>query len=53
MHLNIFQVLPYRDPKNYQAIKLFPNETKEHQLALAPKLEVQMIVKELEKSLKL
>ena len=26
MYLNIFQVLPYRDPKNYQAIKLFPNE---------------------------
>ena len=26
MYLNIFQVLPYRDPKDYQVIKLFPNE---------------------------
>lgn len=26
MYLNIFQLLPYRNPKNYQALKLFPNE---------------------------
>ena len=25
MYLNIFQLLPYQDPKNYQALKLFPN----------------------------
>lgn len=26
MYMNIFQLLPYQDPKNYQAFKLFPNE---------------------------
>ena len=26
MYLNIFQVLPYRDPKDFQVIKLFPNK---------------------------
>ena len=26
MYLNIFQVLPYENPKNYQAIRLFPNK---------------------------
>ena len=25
MYLNIFQLLPYRDPSKYQALKLFPN----------------------------
>ena len=26
MYLNIFQVLPYENPKNYQAVRLFPNK---------------------------
>ena len=26
MYLNIFQLLPYQDPKKYQAFKLFPNK---------------------------
>ena len=26
MYLTIFQLLPYQDPKKYQAFKLFPNK---------------------------
>ena len=40
MYLNIFQVLPYRDPKDFQAIKLFPNEIEKNSYIKASKIKL-------------
>ena len=40
MYLNIFQVLPYRDPKDYQVIKLFPNEIEKNSYIKAAKINL-------------